>query len=272
MIKINVMYYFLRNFPQIKRWLKMAKMRESPEEFVKKTFILSVYVGATLLIISFFFISKFHGSFMALPIIFLLGWILSFLFFLQAPRVEIRKREREINKEVLFAGRYLLVKLQAGAPLFNSLIDASKGYGICSKYFKEIVDDINMGTPIEKALEVAREYNCSEKFQLILAELVTTLKTGADVTLSLNNVLQQITSEQVIEIKEYGKKLNAFMLIYLILAIVLPSLGMTMFIAISGFINVQVNSTLIFLSLIFISLIQYTFLSMFKSIRPMVNL
>ena len=109
--------------------------------------------------------------------------------------------------------------------------------GKLKKYFKEIVDDINIGVPIEQALERAREFNCSEKFKLILSELVTSLKTGADIVPSLKEVLSQITSEQVLEIKAYNKKLNAIMMMYLIIAAVMPSLGMTMFTVISGFVS-----------------------------------
>ena len=262
----------MRRYPHIKIWLKKAHFKESPERFVKKILIISAYSSIGLSILLFFMFDKAGVNLLYLLPIFMVTFLASFWFFLHTPLVTIRKRQREIDKEVLFAGRYLLVKLQSGTPLFNALIDASKSYGVCSKYFKEIVDDINMGTPIEVAIERAREYNCSEKFKLILTEILTTLKTGADISFSLDNVLKQIAQEQIIEIKEYAKKLNAYVLIYLIIAVVLPSLGMTFFIVIAGFISLRITPTFIFLAIIAIAFINYMFLSLFKSIRPMVNL
>jgi len=233
---------------------------------------MSFYVAIAFSVLAFFMLDKFKVSLLLLFPLFCLFFLISFIFMLHVPKGVIRKREREINKEALFAGRYLLVKIQSGIPLFNALIDASKGYGVAAKYFKEIVDDINIGVPIEDALERAREFNCSEKFKLILSELVTSLKTGADIVPSLKEVLIQITDDQILEIKAYNKKLNAIMMMYLIIAAVMPSLGMTMFTVISGFVSFRITPMFIFLVVFFLCIIQFTFLSIFKSVRPMVNL
>ncbi|NOZ80935.1 MAG: type II secretion system F family protein [DPANN group archaeon] len=269
---INVPYLLLRKFPQLKANIIKARVKESPEFFIRRSINLAFYLSVGLTILVFFVISKAGKSLLLLLPVFLVLLSLSLLFWLNSPKGIIRKREREINKEVLFAGRYLLVKLESGAPLFNALIDASKSYGISAKYFKEITDDINLGTPIEIALVNAREYASSEKFKLILSELVTSLKTGADVVPSLKEVLAQITKEQLIEIKTYGKRLNAVMMMYLIFATVIPSLGMTMFTVIAGFISIQVTPVLIILAISFLVIIQLSFIMIFKSIRPMVNL
>ncbi|MFH1849190.1 MAG: type II secretion system F family protein [archaeon] len=269
---VNILYWIVRRYPHIKRNLAMAHQKDTPQKFVRKCIVLAIYTSVAITILCFFMFDKYGVNLAILLPVFAGSIVLMFMFFLQAPTVTIRKREREINKEVLFAGRYILVKLQSGTPLFNTLIDASKGYGICAKYFREIVDDITMGTPIEEALTAAREYNASEKFKLILTELVTTLKTGADIAPSLQNVLHQITQEQVIEIKEYAKKLNSFMMMYIIIAAVVPSLGTTFFILVAGFIGFNITPVFIILAVAAIAVVQYMFLSLFKSIRPAVNL
>jgi pilus assembly protein TadC len=269
---INLPYLIIRKFPTMRMDILRAHMKEAPELYVKKSITMAAYASIGLDVLVFFMFSKFNINFMLLFPVCILLFIFSFFFMLQAPKGIIRKREREINQDVLFAGRYLLVKIQSGVPLFNALIDASRGYGVCAKYFKEIVDDINIGVPIEDALERARELNCSEKFKLILSELVTSLKTGADIVPSLTEVLTQITDEQILEIKAYNKKLNAIMMMYLIIAAVMPSLGMTMFTVISGFVSFRITYMFIFIVVFFLSLVQFFFLSIFKSIRPMVNL
>jgi len=212
------------------------------------------------------------SSFSILPLLFIFVLVFVFLFMLQTPKVYIRKREREINKEVLFAGRYLLVKLESGTPLFNALIDASKSYGVAGKYFKEIVDGINTGTPIEEALENSRKYSASKNFRLILWQIITSLKTGAEVADSLRKTLSQITQEEIIEIKEYGKKLNSLVMFYMIVACVIPSLGVTMIVIVSSFMDLDIGMSHLFTVLFFLAIIQFLFISLIKSARPMVNL
>lgn len=267
-----VEYVVLKIFPNLKTQMKKAHIKKKPLEFIKKMFMASLYLSFAGLTFFFFVFGKADVSFYYLLLIFPVLLFVSFWFVMQYPIVLIRKREREINKEVLFAGRYILVKLQSGTPLYNALIDASKSYGVASKYFKEIVDDISTGIPIEKALEHAREYNASEKFKSILSELITSLTTGADVSKPLRSILQHITNEQIIEIKEYGKKLNAYMMLYMILAIIVPSLGMTMLVVVGAFLALELSLIFIITATIGLILIQLIFLSLFKSIRPMVNI
>jgi len=250
----------------------VAHMRETPKQLVKKAILFSFSSAIAATFFIFVILEKQMSSLSILPLLFVLVLVLVFVFMLQTPKVYIRKREREINKEVLFAGRYLLVKLESGTPLFNALIDASKSYGVAGKYFKEIVDDINIGTPIEESLENARKYNASKNFRLILWQIVTSLKTGAEVADSLRKTLNQITQEEIIEIKEYGKKLNSLVMFYMIIACVIPSLGVTMIVIVSSFMDLDIGMSHLFTVLFFLAIIQFLFISLIKSARPMVNL
>lgn len=250
----------------------VAHMRETPKQLVKKAILFSFSSAIAATFFIFVILEKQMSSLSILPLVFILVLVLVFVFMLQTPKVYIRRREREINKEVLFAGRYLLVKLESGTPLFNALIDASKSYGVAGKYFKEIVDDINIGTPIEESLENARKYNASKNFRLILWQIVTSLKTGAEVADSLRKTLNQITQEEIIEIKEYGKKLNSLVMFYMIIACVIPSLGVTMIVIVSSFMDLDIGMSHLFMILFFLAVIQFLFISLIKSARPMVNL
>ena len=263
---------YLRVNPGFVKTLLMAKIKQKPEEFLKKSFMASFYITITFTILLFFLFDTFSVPLIMLLPFFIVIFFFSIMFILSTPKVTIRKREREINHEVLFAGRYLLVKLDSGIPLYNALVDASKSYGISSKYFKEIVDDIRLGMPIEEALESTREHCPSAHFKVILTELITSLKTGVDVSNALRDVLKQIMNEQMIEIKEYGKKMNAFMMLYMVLATVMPSLGVTMFIVMAGLMGIPLTNTLMFIILLLLAFMQFMFMSVLKSLRPMVNI
>ncbi|MBU0980192.1 MAG: type II secretion system F family protein [Nanoarchaeota archaeon] len=269
---MDLLYAIARKFPQLQHNLRAAHIRDRPQRFLMRVLMLSLYLSIGLSVLFFFMTARTPIPMYLLAIFFPVAFISSFAFFVQSPKVIIRKRKREIEKDVLFAGHYILTKIQSGVPLLNAMIDASKSPGVASKYFREIVSEINTGMPIEKALEKTRDYTASEKFKLILSELVTSLKTGSDITFSLSNVLDQINNDQRMEIKEYGKKLNALIMIYMVLAVAVPSLGMTMFIVIASFMAFELSPIFIIFILVVLFFVQFMFLTLFKSIRPMVNL
>lgn len=210
-----------------------------------------------------------------LPVM-LLSFFATFFMVIKSPVTAISKRQREFDREVLFAGRFILVKLHSGKPLFNAFIDASKSYGVASGYFKEIVDDINMGTPIEKALEKAMIYSPSEKFKKILFQMTNSLKVGIDVSDSLSSVLDEISNEQMLEIQRYSKKLNSLSLFYMLAAIVIPSLGTAILAVVGslmGFLRDNSSASKIFFVVcIVIFVIQFFFIAIFKTTRLSVNL
>ena len=115
-------------------------------------------------------------------------------------------------------------------------------------------------------------YSPSEKFGKILFHVNNSLRLGIDVAPPLNAVLEEITREQEIEIKRYGKKLNTLVIFYMLGAIVIPSIGMTIFIVLSSFINFSITASHFLAALFFIIIIELLFISLFKSIRPTVNL
>jgi archaeal flagellar protein FlaJ len=265
---------FAKRYPSLKRTLLMARIRDSPERFVSHSLVLSIYIASAICLTAFFLLSKKMGLkiIAVLPAVFAVGFFISFVFIMNTPQGVIKRRQKDIDKEVLFAGRYLLVKMESGTPLYNSLIDASKSYGVSGKYFREIIDDISAGTTIEDALENAREFTSSEYFKKILWQLIAALKTGTDVTISLRNTLKTIAERQIIEIKEYGKKLNAIMLFYMLAAIVVPSLGITLAILVASFMNLSIPSVFFYAILFGLAVVQVFFIIIVRASRPMMEL
>jgi len=202
---------------------------------------------------------------------------LFFIFFfynmlVNSPKSKISALQRDIDREILFAGRFLLVKLYSGRPLLNALNDATKSYGVSSKYFRRIVNDIDTGMSIEEAIEKALQDTPSEKFQKILFQINNALKLGIDITGPLSSVLEEIARAQKSEITRYGKKLNSMTLFYMLIAIVIPSLGITITTIMLSFASVNIGSTTYIAILGVLILLQWAFLSLFKSIKPAVNL
>ena len=199
-------------------------------------------------------------------------WLLLLVFKIYALQNYIVKRRKEIDREILFATRFLLVKIESGVPMFNALADAAKNDTAGGKFFQEIVTDVELGTPFEEAIDKVKETTPSGKLKRLLRNVLSTIETGTDIQRAMKNISKQITDDQFNEIKAYEKKLNSLSLFYLILAVVIPSLGMTMFLLISGFFNLGITNVHVFIFLFFLVLVQIFFLSLFKQARPGIDI
>ena len=259
-------------FPALKNELRIAHLPYTPMQYVNKNLKATALYAFAFTVLFFFVLQKAGLTLLLLAPIFIILFILIFGYSLINVKAKIRQREREINKEVTFVGRYLLVKLYSGRPLLNALIETASSRGIASKYIKEIVDDIDTGNTIEEALNNAMIYSPSDKLRRILFHVNNALQLGIDVTKPLESVLEEITREEELEIKKYGKKLNTMVIFYMLAAIILPSLGVAMLIVVSSFISFPLTLNVLLIIIFFIVVLQFIFITLFKSIRPMVNL
>ena len=272
MFKIAFVNRVASFFPGLKRDLRMAHVHYSPVEYVGKNLKTTIVLAPLFTVLFFFVLKKAQLPLFLIVPAFLILFISIFQFSIISIKSKIKKREKEIDMEVLFVGRYMLVKLYSGRPLLNALIETAGSRGITPKYIKEIVNDIDTGSTIEEALTNAMVYSPSEKLRKIMFHINNALQLGIDVTKPLESVLEQITKEEELEIKKYGKKLNTLVIFYMLVAVIVPSLGTAMFIVISSFINLPVDFTVLLVLVFFIVVLQFIFITLFRSIRPMVNL
>jgi pilus assembly protein TadC len=125
---------------------------------------------------------------------------------------------------------------------------------------------------MEDALNEAVEFTPSANFRKILWQIINAQQTGADISTALKSVVDQITKEQLIEIKEYGRRLNPLAMFYMIIAVILPSIGITMFIILSTFLELTLELPVLISIAVFLGFMQFMFLAMIKSTRPSVEL
>ena len=151
------------------------------------------------------------------------------------------------------------------------MANVSKNYEVIGKYFKEIVDKVTLGTSMEDALTEAVEYIPSDDFRRLLWQILNSIRTGSNVAKSLLSVLEQIAREQTIEVDKYSKKLNPFAMFYMIIAVILPTLGITMLVVLSSFIEIEVDLTIFMIIAAFLGFVQFMFLSLIKFSRPAIE-
>ena len=260
-----------RNLPNIKHSLKKAGMNYKPEDFIKRTFLSAFYMTTGIAVAFTLILAKFNvlKGIMAIfiPIIF----FIFFSYLLKLPDVRISKKEKGISREIVFAGRHLIIELESGVSLYNALANVAKNYEVIGGYFKEIINKVDLGTSMEDALTEAVEYIPSDDFRRLLWQILNSIRTGADISSSLSSVLEQIAREQTIEVNKYSKKLNPFAMFYMIIAVILPSLGITMLVVLSSFIEFEISLTIFMIIAGLLGFIQFMFLSMIKFSRPAIE-
>jgi len=265
-------------YPTLKKKLIIAHIEQTPEQYIQRNFTSAAMMSLIIGFATFLFAKGFEKTLelkhplLFVPVGIIISFFLLFQLFMYSADVKIHKHAKSIDCDVLFAGRFLLIKLNSGKPLINAIMDASNSYGVANHYFKEIVRDIELGTPLEEALDKASRYSPSDKMRRILFQISNALKIGIDVTNFLEAILDEIAQDQLLEIKNYGRKLSGITLFYMLFAVVIPSLGITMFIAVTSLIKVQTDFSFFAVILFFLVILEFMFITIFKTIRPNVNI
>ena len=260
-----------KGMPSLKLKLKEAGLDYKPEYFVKRTFLSAFYMTTGLVVALFLVLAKldvFKGMvFFVIPVIF----VVMFFYMIKMPDLAISKKDKEISKEIVFAGRFIIIELESGVPLYNAMLNISKNFDIVGKYFKEITDKVDLGTSMEDAMNEAVEFIPSNDLRKILWQIINSIRTGSDVAKSLYSVMDQITKDQVNEVNKYGKKLNPLAMFYMIIAVILPSLGITMLVILSSLIKFQLSLTILLSLAGFLGFVQFMFIGMVKFSRPTIE-
>jgi pilus assembly protein TadC len=256
-----------RRFPDLRLKLAQARINETPELYVQKTFFISMLLAVGLTIILFSF-TKSPAILLALPLL----YVISFFYFIHRADAKIAAIQHEISKEIVFAGRFMIIEIDSGVPMYRSFQNMGRNYETIGRYFNEVVQRVDLGTPMEEALNEAVQLAPSNDLRRLFWQILNSLKTGSEVGPALNNVVDQIVREQQISVKEYGRKLNPLAMFYMMVAIIIPSLGTIMLLVLGTFIGLQMGFLLFSIIVALNILVQFIFLSMIKAQRPPVDM
>ena len=253
-------------FPGLGDKLKQAGIPDTAEAYVKKIAFLSAFLGIGVTVLFFLFFPN--------PIIFVLIFLilpLSFMYFIKYVDVKIKKITNMIDEEIVFAGRFLIIELESGIPIDKAIEGIHQNYQVVGKYFGDILDKVYLGTSMTDAINEVLLDSPSATLRRILWQLLNSLQTGSDVAPAIGSVIDQIVKEQQIAVKEYGKKLNPLAMFYMMISVIIPSLGTTMLVVLATFIGLQLSLTILLGLAFFIGFVQLMFLSIIKSARPPIS-
>ncbi len=193
----------------------------------------------------------------------------AFRSFLQYPFSKSKSSSKNTERDILFAARDLIISLRSGMPLFNAITSVSTGYGDASKEFAKIVERVQLGMPLEEAIDDTVAQSKSQSFKRIMLQASVSIKAGADVVGALQSIIDQLSQERIIELRSYGQKLNAIAMFYMLFGVILPSMGIAVVTILTTFIAIfTVDVTVFEFVLIGIIALQIIFLKLITASRP----
>lgn len=258
--------------PNLNVNLKQAGIKLSPEKFIKKIIITDVIVSINVNIALLLVFLRLKIGIGWLILLFPLTLLVMFFFLVNSPKAGVKKRINNIDKEIVYATRFLLVELSAGIPLFDAIRTVAAHFKSIGPSFQEIVDRVEVGKPIDQSIAEVIEITPSTNFRKVLWQITNSLRTGADVSQALSSITEQISKEQLIRIKDYGRKLNPLVMFFLMIAVIAPSLGITMLALLSTFLGFSLTLGSLIGIGVLIGLIQFMFLSVINNSRPGIEL
>jgi pilus assembly protein TadC len=193
-----------------------------------------------------------------------------FGFCLVYPKWLGNKKVAQMDRDLLFAARHLRIQTTAGVPLFESLVSATHGYGAVSLEFDKIVTSVQGGINLADALEDSATRNPSYYYSRILWQMSNAVKAGTDIGPVLSDIVEFLSEEQRIEMRNYGAQLNSLAIMYLMACIIVPTISLIFMMVISSFVEVPITDTVFVFILGALIFVQYMFIGIIESRRPSV--
>ncbi len=230
--------FFGSAFPYLELELKQAEFPYSKEEYSSYMAVLFLFyalVGFLVAALVSYRVAPDKIFLVSIP----LGMITGLLILMQVslyPKVLVKRKVRNLERNLVFALRVMLIEIKSGISLFDAMNTVANGdFGQVSVEFKKAVQQMNAGEPEEAVLEKIASDNPSTFFRRALWQLVNGLKAGADVSTIMGELVRTIGMEQKIQINKYGGSLRVLSLVFMMLGVILPALGLTFLVILSTF-------------------------------------
>lgn len=258
--------------PSLKANLYQAGIALMPREYAALALFSSVFYLALFSSLVFFVGLVFGSASLLFPVAIGAGFsAFVFAYLLNYPYFVSSRRMKLLEKDMLASLQHILIEVKSGVPLFNAMVGISEGYGKVSDEFRRIVKEINAGTKETEALDEASRRNPSANFRRALWQIVNALRSGSDIAGTLESIVDNLAKEQIIAVRKYGQELNPYTMMYMLIAIILPSLGVTFLIIFSSFSGVALPKSIFPIILIAMALFQFFYMGMIKSKRPVME-
>jgi flagellar protein FlaJ len=242
-------------FPSMESKLELAHIRTRVENYfgavILSAFVYAVIFGVILGVIGYF--APAFGGARGLIQLGIVGSLVSFLgaFLLHLiyPGIMAQQYSTGIDTGLAFAIKSLLIQVNSGVSLYDSMTNVAKsGYGKISEEFEKVVQEINAGMTEATALERLALRTESTFLKKMVWQLVTSIRAGSSVNAALESIMETLTEYQSRNIKNYAAELNMWILLYLLVAAALPTIGITFMVILSAIGGSDISEETIFMT------------------------
>jgi flagellar protein FlaJ len=258
--------------PSLDMELKQADFDINARDYLSVAFFSGLFISISMFLVFSLVVQAFMPLEKAFSISILLSisfLLITILYLRIYPKMVTKKRMMDIERNLLYSIRHMHVQITSGVPVFDALVSVSQGnYGAVSQEFRIAVKEINTGLSVEKALENVTTRNPSPYFRRCIWQISNGIKSGSDLGNILHNIIEYISSEQKIMVRKYGAQLNPMTLAYMMVAVIIPSMGITLLMILSAFADVPIGESMLWGILAFLIIFQFMFLGVIKSKRP----
>ncbi|MEM3400288.1 MAG: type II secretion system F family protein [Candidatus Micrarchaeia archaeon] len=264
-------------FPSLKYELKMLKSKyDSSEYAVVSIFNALAWAFLVLILMLALLYAKPAKTkttdYNSIILAFIGSLLLFFFVFIFYPRILVGKAVEAIDKDLVYAVRDMMVQITSGVSLYDSMVNISESsYGDVSKEFKIAVQEISAGKSQEEALERMALRTESRHLKKMLWQIINTLKAGASLQGALQSIVHNMEQYQSSEIKTYIQEMNLWILIYVVVAVVIPTLGTTLLIILSSFAGIRISEMHYVELLILCFVLQFVLIEFVRIKRPVIH-
>ncbi|MFW5704885.1 MAG: type II secretion system F family protein [Nanoarchaeota archaeon] len=262
----NFIRGIVKKHPDLKNKLKKAANKQTTFQYTNQAVMMTIMSTLFFATVVFLVFKSEILKLLIAEVIVIVATPLYFRFWFGYVDVLVKKAGRELDGDLLFVSEYFLVSMESGLPLGNAIQRISRLNRPGGYFFKRVYMDFKTGKDLEESIGDAAEYAPSESTKILLKRLKDSLNIGIDLKSVLENFIEESSEKKILEIRSFGKKLNPIVMMYLLMGIVVPSLGITFFIL--GAAILEITPELLKWILVFLFLIMFAFqylaYSMFK--------
>ena len=267
---------FLKKNKNLEKEISESSIEISPVEYISGIMVSGIF-GFFMFFAVFIFLGNLFRPVSEVLLSSVFIAILFGIIFVFQPiallKIESIRKIKLMEKDLLFALKYIYIRIKSGISLYDAMIGIAYGdFGEVSKEFKKTIKEISGGIEEVHALENMALRNPSPYFRRVVWQITNNLRAGTDIANVLESITSSLVNEHKLLIRRYGSELNPIILMYMMLTIVIPSLGITVVVVMSAFSGITVPIYLFYLIPIMLLALQFMFISLIRTKRPLMVL
>ncbi|MFH1055377.1 MAG: type II secretion system F family protein [Candidatus Altiarchaeota archaeon] len=262
-------------YPGIRVDLAETNLEVEADEYVAASILCSIVTGAlTAILISAVLVMLKADTQRTVSLSVITGSLIAVLFalvLLSYPRILAGEKAELMERDLIYALKDMLLEVSSGASIYSALSGvAESGYGEVSKEFSKVIGKVNVGVPVEEALRDLAVKTKSEHLKNSVWQIVNSMRSGSSVEGVLRELVKDMTQDRKNKIRNYAQELNLMVLIYMLFAVVIPTIATTLVIVLGPFMGVDLGPRVFYMILPVCFSIQLALMEIIKSRRPVV--